>query len=212
MPPAAISTLSTDSRAFSFLLYSACEAMPDSFITVYVVPRYEFRLGNRVLYGTMSTCQACNVQPMRDAGCYALESTAAQNFYAYRVYSSDMPYVVFRPDYRWRLEADALAMYPMFRPLLQRLLTDNPSRTRDGVQAVPMLLDVVCGLARKTMYILTDYSGSIDAWVSDQTMVPGVYAHFRLDGVNAMENWWLCQQPRFLGYVIGESASVASRV
>ena len=85
-------------------------------------------------------------------------------------------------------------------------------RPRDGAECVPMLLDVLCGLAQKTMYILTDYSGSIDAWVSDQTMVPGAYAHFRLDGVTAMENWWLCQQPRFLGYVTGDPTILSTRL
>ena len=89
---------------------------------------------------------------------------------------------------------------------------DSRGSMRDGALALPMVLGILCGATYKTMYVLNDYSGAVDAWVCDQSMVPGCYAHFRVEGVSMLEDWYRCQRPMFMGYVQGEPAMLPSRV
>ena len=56
----------------------------------------------------------------------------------------------------------------------------------------------------KTMYILRDYSGAIDAWLCDNTMAAGSYCHYRLVGIQHPDDWWRCTTMQLLGLVRGD--------
>ena len=173
--------------------------MPGAFRVVYVIPRYGYAHDGGIFPGTAALQTVLGRAPIVDWGCYALESTAAQNIFDYAVYSSDAPYVTFRPDYRWNPEG-RLMDHRSFQPLMGRF----PIPCHRGGTHVPIILDNLCGLARKTMFVLSDYSGSIDSWINDNTMLPGSYAHYRLVGCQRQEDWWRCHNLQFLGYRRGD--------
>ena len=69
-----------------------------------------------------------------------------------------------------------------------------------------IVLGALCGNNGKTMtmYRMMDYSGAVDAWLHDFTMVPGPFAVYRLSDIQRQEDWYLCRQLQFLGYRQGD--------
>ena len=181
--------------------------MPGAFRRVDLVPRYGYQFRGTMLFGTRAYGEMClKLPPSVDAGVYAFESTAAQNFFENAVYTSEEPFIAFRPNYCWRQEGH-VRRHPMFFHMIRTVFPNMVAFQRYYPAGNTNLNDVIqwlCKSDRKTIYILTDYTGAIDAWMTDRTMVPGSYAHYRLLGIGRQEDWHLCRELQFLGYVMGD--------
>ena len=124
-----------------------------------------------------------------------------------RSMSASNPISCFSPNYAWRPEAPAIRQHPMFQDLIRRLFPTPDAFRRYYPEGNTQPMNVARALFRsphKVMYVLSDYSGAIDAWLTDDTMVPGSYAHWRLLGIARQDEWHLCEHMQFMGYIRGD--------
>ena len=181
--------------------------MPGAFRKVNFVPRYAYKTDRgQVVYGTWALMLMFG-EPTGDAGSYALESTREQNHFDDVVYSTDMPYLGIAPGSVWRREAMAVRGHPMFATIIGTITRPSgltPIAYARGRTDPEATLGSLCGRTRKTMYVMSDYTGAIDVWMTDASMVPGSYACYRLVGIQRQEDWCLCRNLQFLGYRQGD--------
>ena len=174
--------------------------MPGAYRKCHFTPRYVYQFSRGEVYGTWAFMAVARVTPIREAGVYALESTAHQNHYEDTVWVTEQPFVTISPGgTMWRQEG-IVRSHPMFRLLVAAMNGPDLSNIyRLGNTDPVVIIQGLLGPLRKTMYVLSDYSGAIDAWLREETMAPGSYAHFRLLDIRVQADWYLCRSMQFLG-------------
>ena len=169
--------------------------MPGVHMELLLVPRYVFSVNGRIVYAPKAWGFVRSVAPIADGGCYMLESTAAQNLYDMKVYSTVVPWGFALLNSPWEEEAMRFVDHPIFGELVQAM---QPLPYQHGRGQAPLLLARFAGSFIKKFYVMADYSGAIDVWARDDLMVERQYAVYRLVGVLSVFHWWRCTSMTFL--------------